>query len=301
MLTHTPTAHCKEGGQQQLQGEGAARSEAVSAVRAKAEQLGTKRKKDAPGEGCQPIDPPGRGMMVELGLAPRCPSPGEMTNETETLPDEVHHDTLPGEGREVHVFVPTGYIPTGGGCTAMWKQVAPGEWICHNPSDAVEGIESAHREEPEPELRFVAPMPDISGRNEGPQLTVTGECTTAGSLTPARSDGGNSAANTTHQSADNLAHQPVPGTAPLHSPVEHKTEVSNEPEQAETPQLPVRVINLVGPDSYANPDAPPDITISFDTSQYTPPHPLHSQTMSLTQTQQCTALLEDTVQPWQST
>ena len=91
----------------------AARTEAVAAARAKAEQLVKKRKKDAPGEGCQPINRPGGGMMVELGLAPRCPSPGEMVNETETLPDEVHHDTLPGE-EEIHVFVPT---VTGGECT----------------------------------------------------------------------------------------------------------------------------------------------------------------------------------------
>ena len=177
----------------------AARAETVAAAaRAKAvkdseQQFGKKRKKHAPGEGCQPINRPVRGMMVELGLAPRCPSPGEITNETETLPDEVHHDTLPGEklparGKPIHVFVPTGYTPTnsttGAGCTAMWTQVAPGEWICHNPSDAVEGIASAHREEPEPELRFVAPMSDISDRNEESQLTATGKHITAGSLWP---------------------------------------------------------------------------------------------------------------------
>ena len=53
--------------------------------------------------------------------------------------------------------------------------------------------------------------------------------------------------------------------------MEHKTEVSSEPEQTETPQLPIRVINLVGPDSYANPCAPPDTITTFDTSRYTPP------------------------------
>ena len=54
--------------------------------------------------------------------------------------------------------------------------------------------------------------------------------------------------------------------------MEHKTEVSSEPEQTETPRLPIRVINLVGPDSYANPDAPPDTITTFDTSKYTPPN-----------------------------
>ena len=154
----------------------------------------------------------------------------------------------------------------------MWTQVAPGEWICHNSLDAVEGMASAHREEPEPELRIVAPMSDSSGRkfNEGSQLTVTGECTRAGSLTPARSDGGNSAADAPHQSAGNPAHHPVPSMTPPHSPVGHKTEVSKEPEQTETPQLPVRVINLVGPDAYANTDTLVEI-ITFDTSKYTPP------------------------------
>ena len=53
--------------------------------------------------------------------------------------------------------------------------------------------------------------------------------------------------------------------------MEHKTEVSSEPEQTETPRLPIRVINLVGPDSYANPCAPPDTIGTFDTSRYTPP------------------------------
>ena len=53
--------------------------------------------------------------------------------------------------------------------------------------------------------------------------------------------------------------------------MEHKTEVSSEPEQTETPRLPIRVINLVGPDSYANPCAPPDTVTTFDTSKYTPP------------------------------
>ena len=41
--------------------------------------------------------------------------------------------------------------------------------------------------------------------------------------------------------------------------------------QTETPQLPIRVINLVGPDSYANPCAPPDTITTFDTSRHTPP------------------------------
>ena len=139
----------------------------------------------------------------------RSPSPEEMANETDTLPNEIHHETLPGEappayqtdhlrainkkGREVHVFVPTGYMPTGGGCTAMWTQVAPGEWTCHNTSAAVEGISSAHREDPQPELRFVAPMLDSSDRNEEPQLTVTGEHTIVSDLAPARIDGGSSA------------------------------------------------------------------------------------------------------------
>ena len=54
--------------------------------------------------------------------------------------------------------------------------------------------------------------------------------------------------------------------------MEHKTEVSSEPEQTETPRLPIRVINLVGPDSYANPCAPPDTITTFDTSRYTPPN-----------------------------
>ena len=53
--------------------------------------------------------------------------------------------------------------------------------------------------------------------------------------------------------------------------MEHKTEVSSEPEQTETPRLPIKVINLVGPDSYANPCAPPDTIGTFDTSKYTPP------------------------------
>ena len=77
----------------------AARTEALTRARANAEQLGKKRKQDAPGKGCQPINCPDRGMMVELGLAPRCPSPREMANETEALPDKVHCGTLPGEGR----------------------------------------------------------------------------------------------------------------------------------------------------------------------------------------------------------
>ena len=47
--------------------------------------------------------------------------------------------------------------------------------------------------------------------------------------------------------------------------MEHKTEVSSEPEQTETPQLPIRVIT-----SYANPTAPLDTIITFDTSKYTP-------------------------------
>ena len=77
-----------------------------------------------------------------------------------------------------------------------------------------------------------------------------------------------------HTRAGNLAHHPVPGTAPPHSPVEHKAEVSNEPEQTETPdcpQLTVRVINLMGPSAYANTDTSDEI-ITFDTSTYTPPN-----------------------------
>ena len=61
--------------------------------------------------------------------------------------------------------------------------------------------------------------------------------------------------------------------------MEHKTEVSSEPEQTETPQLPIRVINLVGPDAYANPCAPPP--------RNTPPQPRHSQTMPNAEVEEC--------------
>ena len=61
--------------------------------------------------------------------------------------------------------------------------------------------------------------------------------------------------------------------------MEHKTEVSSEPEQTETPRLPIRVINLVGPDAYANPCAPPP--------RNTPPQPRHSQTMPNAEVEEC--------------
>ena len=175
-------------------------------------------------------------MLVQLGLAPRSPSPREMVNETEPLPDEVHHETLLGEdlpayqtnhlrainekGKEVHVFMPAGFIPTGGGFTAMWTQVSPRAWICHNPSDAMEGIANAHKEEPEPELRFVALMADSSDRNKEPQLIATGQHTIANSLARVHTNGGISADDALCQSAEvqDLVHHPVPGAPPLHSP-----------------------------------------------------------------------------------
>ena len=53
----------------------AARAKIVATATAKAvkeHQSWKKRRQDAP------VDRPGRGMLVELGLAPRSPSPGEM-------------------------------------------------------------------------------------------------------------------------------------------------------------------------------------------------------------------------------
>ena len=69
-------------------------------------------------------------------------------------------------------------------------------------------------------------------------------------MPPARSDGGSNADDAPHQGAGDQVHHPVPGVPAPHSPMGHKTEVSKEPEQTEAPQLPVKIVNLVGPDAY---------------------------------------------------
>ena len=79
----------------------------------------------------------GRGMLVELGLRPRSPSPEALPDETIELPGEVHLDTLPGEAEEGMITPPCQTIPQSAYTDEEWEREMlnpPPQWGTPHPT-----------------------------------------------------------------------------------------------------------------------------------------------------------------------